>query len=186
MNLSKLPRTMLLVGLSIYIVYHLTAIIILPNSESVLGRWLSPYLTVYANNLGLNASWRFYSPDPVPYLYFEYEPMYEADVEREFETLHWPPRNRDEFLHDNYLRLTCHSQSSSVTADLSKRFLVPWLCRRHPDAYAISVRPIWEEVPTIERAGIEQRDFAHMVETRSMAPEQYECANEESAAGGEI
>src|SRR3954467_1869488 len=57
---------------SLFLLYHLAVIVIMPNPSSLLGRKYSRYLTDYANSLGLNTTWQFFSPGPAPVFYLEY------------------------------------------------------------------------------------------------------------------
>src|SRR5579871_3993566 len=56
--------------LSVWLVYHLFCILILPNGGSFLGRYSEKYILEYGNFLGINTPWNLFSPDPAHTMYF--------------------------------------------------------------------------------------------------------------------
>lgn len=56
---------------SVFLVYHLSAIIVMPNQSSFVGRTLSPYFSKYSNQLGLSYDWSFFAPEPTDPLHLK-------------------------------------------------------------------------------------------------------------------
>ncbi len=146
-------KTWLSLIISLWIIYHLVVILIMPNSTSFLLRQLgSPFLS-YANVLGLNTSWNFFSPDPAHVMYFQYSvTRKDQSSEEESEVLYIPPeKNKGPF--GNTKRRLMYSMRYMV---LDQRrvdaLLGPWLCRRHPEAFHIHVEHKIESIPPIDEA----------------------------------
>ena len=59
--------------LSVWAVFHVSAVLITPNRESYLGSRVSALMEPYANFLELSASWNFFAPQPGPPIRLEYE-----------------------------------------------------------------------------------------------------------------
>jgi hypothetical protein len=165
--------------LSVYIVYHLCAVFFMPLSGSILERTLGPFLYPYASTLGLNTTWQFFSPNPASSNYLEYEVYYPQEPGRDevrFETYQWPPKSRKGIIGENYNRRVYHSMISTIDADRTTKFLVPWLCRKHKGAQSIALRKVLTVLPEMESAqlrhGDRVSDFSKQVEVPS---EEYFC-----------
>lgn len=138
---------------SLWIVYHIAVIVVMPNSNSFLVRQVGDSLIPYANVLGLNTSWNFFSPDPAHVMYFEYSvTRKDQPVEEESPTYYIPPE-KDHGPFGNAKRRIMYSMRYVV---LDQRrvdaILGPWLCRKHPEAYQIHVEHKIETIPPIDEA----------------------------------
>jgi hypothetical protein len=170
---------------SVAIVYHLIVIVILPNSDSILGRELGPYLAPYANVFGLNTSWRFFSPEPSPAIYY----IYDADMDdggtveaadnfwkrRGFVTGRWPPDKPTGMLSQNVKRLAYHSRFTTVNSEKTEKFLGDLLCRFYPRAHTISVRGIVEEMPSIENFDSNRLNFERSAKEKDLTNFEFSC-----------
>ncbi len=148
LNLSRLLRF----ALSVFLLYHLAAIVVMPNAGSLLGRKFSRYFTDYTNTLGINTTWQFFSPGPAPVFYLEYD--IETAGAEEGVSYQIPPKRRASYYDDLYNR-TLYSMRFFVLApiDTFEHYFVRSLCRQHPEAESITVRTVGEPVVNIERAG---------------------------------
>ena len=59
--------------LSVFIILHVTTMVVVSNPGSILSRSLPHFMISYASTLGLNTTWRFFSPNPAGERYIEYE-----------------------------------------------------------------------------------------------------------------
>ncbi len=137
--------------LSVFVIYHLVAVTLIPNPDSLLTRTLSPLILPYTNTFGLNTPWQFFSPDPSSHVYFEYE-LSPPDENSKISTYRWPPASKEGYLADNYMRLIYHSRYTTSSPDRIDQFLIPWLCRHHPGAREITLRTLSEELISIDKA----------------------------------
>ena len=171
--------------LSVFLVYHLLVIVVLPNCDSILGRKLSPWLTPYANTLGLNTSWRFFSPEPSPTIYY----VYDADTaesparaaadqfwqERGFITGRWPPEQPQGMLAENIRRLVYHSRFTTMNAERVEKFMGSLLCRFFPQAPTVSVRAVLQEIPSIEKSALGSESFSESARERTLETFEFSC-----------
>ena len=163
--------------LSLWILYHLAAIVLLPSGGSLESRALSRYLIPYANLLSINTSWVFFSPGPSPTLYLEY------DLENgEMESLEeapriFPPPKVGRGFSDRYFRSLYVMRFFSIDPERMRKYFAPWLCRQHPEAAAISVHPVYEAIPGIERAWSGE-SFDEMAERNELERSRYSCRGE--------
>ena len=196
------PRTVFHGLLSVYVVYHVLAVLILPNPHSIVGNRLAGFFTPYANTLGLNTTWKFFAPNPTPNIFYEYEVIswdwfygggdfegegefedeggFEDEVELDFEfgkSHRWPPDPALErrFLADNYNRLVYHSRFVNVSEERMGRFFIPWLCRKHPYAVGISVITVTELVPSIDRSRLDRGNFEDLTRVLRSPALRFDC-----------
>lgn len=160
------------VGLTIFLVYHLAAVVLLPNPGSILARAFAPILNPYAATLAINSPWRFFAPNPGRHRYIEVE-LTKPDGDTE--TFFWPPRERDDILTENYNRRTNHSIMTTSTVERLHKYFAPWICRRFPDAESFSMRPVVIDIPSIEKAGIIDKKFAELEARVDFPPQRFDC-----------
>jgi hypothetical protein len=180
----KNRRHVLQIIFSILIAYHLAAVIILPNSSSLLGRKLGRYFIPYANTFALNTAWVFFSPGPAPMYYLEYEvemPSNDdvsSDITLDPPKYQYPPKRKDLF-DDGYNRRLYEMRFFSLNDERLRRGLIPYLCRQHPGAESVTIQSIVERVPDIERAGMDA-NFKEAGEKNQLPRETYSCDQGES------
>lgn len=140
-------------GLSLFLVYHLSTILLMPNSSSLLGRKTSWLFLSYANTMNFNTTWQFFSPGPSPTFYLEYEVEMPGDRESISAPLMYPPQRKGLVWDDAWNRRLFGMRFFALTDNQLERFFIPYLCRENPGAEAISSRGVVEKVEDIERAG---------------------------------
>jgi hypothetical protein len=172
-------RFFLSIILSGMILYHLAAVIVLPNSSSLLGRKTAGFFLPYANTLGFNTSWQFFSPGPSPMFYLEY--FVEFDREgNESEVMPYPLRRVAGSWSDSYNRRLFGMRFFSLNPDRLERYLAPFLCRQHPGAVSISVQPVYEPIQSIDRAG-DFSDFRDMRQRVDFPRQRFSCPDPSSS-----
>lgn len=143
-------------ALSVFILYHLAAILVLPMSRGVVIRETGHYFTGYANLLGLNTAWQFFSPGPSPIFYLEYTFSYphgDDVIDSEPRLL---PEKREGFgLSDHYSRRLYSMRFLSLDPVKLENYLVPWLCGKDPKAESVTVRQMFGQIQSVEKFRIE-------------------------------
>lgn len=66
--------------LSVWIVYNIFVMLIMPNVGAYFGRVTEKFVTHYASTVGLNAGWNFFSPEPAQPMYLKYRVNYRASA----------------------------------------------------------------------------------------------------------
>jgi hypothetical protein len=175
------PKRCLKAVLSVFIVYHLTAIMILPMGSGLLIRELGRYFISYANIFDLNTSWVFFSPGPSPIFYLEYRYTYPSEDDDdsliESEAMLLPEKRVGFGISDFYNRRLYSMRFLSLDPQKMERLLVPWLCRKDPKAESVSVREIFGEVQSVElhRGKYGGENFTEMTEPKRMPRQTFHC-----------
>jgi hypothetical protein len=163
------------IALSLFLVYHFSAVILLPNSSSLTGRKLAHYFLDYANQLGFNTSWAFFSPGPSPMFYLEYDvEMKNADETGASQSFVYPPPKKPFSFDDGYNRRLFGMRFFALNQERLEKYFVPFLCRQAPGAESISIRQVFERIEDIERAG-EWADYKDMAERVDLPRQRYAC-----------
>lgn len=161
------------------ILYHLGAVFIMPNSSSLLGRELAGYFLDYANLMGFNTTWQFFSPGPSPTYYLEYQVETPSDPDMlQAPTLQYPPKRKPFTWSDFYNRRLFGMRFFTLFPERLERFFVPFLCRQHPGATGVYVQSVFERIPNIERAEANAR-FKDMSERLDLPRRRYGCPEPE-------
>ena len=150
---NKKLRGVLKVLLSLFILYHLAMMFIVPHYMSMIHEKVMPYFKPYAHTLSFSTSWDFYAPNPTYYYFFEYEIIHSKN---KVDTFRWPPsRKESKRIYLNHNRLIYHSRFFML---LGKRHIIrhfiPYLCRIHPLADEITVQVMVENRPHFKKAKI--------------------------------
>ncbi len=139
---------------SIFLVYHLIAILSMPLLGSILGRRIGQFITPYTNITGLNPTWEFFSPDPPVPLYFEYIVYFEDDHGEELsppiEGL-FPEDGLEPTNNPNKIRLKTSVRLLALNEGKADTVFMGYLCRKYPRASRVFVKPIVEWIPPLEK-----------------------------------
>lgn len=164
------------IALSVFLLYHLATVLLMPNGSSLTGRKLSRYFTAYANTLGFHTTWQFFSPGPSPMFYLEYEPVYAGEEENLSEAgpQYYPPKRKGFTWSDHWNRRLFAMRFFALHPGHMERYFVPYLCRQFKDAVALDIRSIIDQVEDIERVGLwsELRESTRRVDFPS---QEYSC-----------
>lgn len=167
-------RKWIKLGLSVFVIYHLFVVLTVPNPQSYLTREVASFILPYANTLSINTPWQFFSPEPSSYVYYEYEVIPDS-LDEEMKTYQWPPKDRSEYLIDNYMRLIYHSRFSTSSEQRIHQFFLPWLCRYHPEAREITMRIMSEELVSLDKAVIVGGPLSNLLDIRTWNRIPYNC-----------
>lgn len=171
-------RLLVKAALSLFILYHMTVVLVLPNPSSIWSRKLSRFLTPYANQLSINTSWDFFSPTPAPTMYFEYQIDRGGDIHGlDSTTYYFPEFGSKGSYNPNANRLLYAMRFFILDPARVDRYFLPWLCRQHPQAEMIYLQHIIEPVENMERAGLDDT-YTKMVTKNQVQSRQYNCREE--------
>lgn len=147
---SQQGKSLLKVLLSIFILAHLAVIVILANGTSYLGRSLQHYLIPYANTLGLNSSWNFFSPDPINTFYIRYVVNFEDGREALEGFL---PRQKDQVILDSgEKRYMYAARVLGFDERRLQTLMGPYYCRKHPGAQEVTIQAVVRPIPALDTA----------------------------------
>ncbi len=175
-------RVVLKVAISTFIVYQLFAVLLLPISGSLPGRKLARFFTPYANELGMNTTWNFFSPGPSPMFFLQYEvEMSDGSEANNGEPLIYPPPREGRTFSDGWSRRFYGMRYLALDSERYVSFLVPFLCRQTPGAAAIYVQGVLEKIEDIEKADT-WAEYPDMTERMSLQRERHSCLPESEPA----
>ncbi|MCB0390925.1 MAG: hypothetical protein KDD58_06535 [Bdellovibrionales bacterium] len=167
--------------LSLFIVFHFIAVLLYPNPSSVLYRYLEPIVGAYGNQFGFNTTWQFFSPDPGSLRYIKYNVIIESDDKIDIHKYTFPPQMDPSLLKSNQARLFYYTVRMITHQPNIENFLIPYLCRKHPEATSIALKPIDKKIPTMEKARYQQADSFSDLHQNVYIPEQeFGCQREDS------
>jgi hypothetical protein len=141
--------------ISLWLVYHLLAVFVLPGGGSFVIRRLQSYLLPYANTVGVNTTWNFFSPDPANTMYFIYHINFENDEGEELkprEEGFFPPEKDKIVTNGSRRRLLYAMRFLMLDSRRLQTLMAPWLCREYPEASRVSIQMILEKIPSLDRA----------------------------------
>lgn len=161
--------------LSVYLLYHFSASLVLPNPRSYIEQHFGFLFYPYSSTLGINTPWQFFSPNPSRNVWYEYETVFE-NQENDLIPHRWPPDpNTSKMLTPNHMRLVYHSRFSTSSEERKLQFFANYFCRIHPGATAISLKTFVEEPPTMELAAISEQNVRDMVKVKEWPAEMFDC-----------
>jgi hypothetical protein len=140
---------------TLFLFYHLFVIVLMPNAGSILGRRWGHWVAPYANTLGMNATWEFFSPDPPQPFYFDYSVYFEDEQGEEKQVPvdgYFPEWRTERTLHPNKIRLKNAVRFFALTRKSVEQAFIGYLCRLYPEANRVKVRQVVEVVPNLEKA----------------------------------
>lgn len=137
----------------VFFFYQLIVIVIFANGTSLLGRKIAKYFTPYANAIGLNTSWNFFSPDPAHTMSIKYETRYEDVQGNEIKPsqIDYFPPEKNQIAKTGVSRRFLYSMRFYVLDQKKlKLFFAPWLCRKHPEASSVKIQFDFYKIPPID------------------------------------
>lgn len=145
------------VAASAALVFHLLAVLIFPNPNSIIFREM-PFLSFYGNLLGLNTTWRFFSPNPlirtVEYTVYSYDES--AETFEASKVWQYPESVEAVGNRETFNRLLNFAMLAANTAEWANALLGPILCRKHVSADVIALYQVKTEFLPIEKARMMQ------------------------------
>lgn len=150
--------------LSLWIVYNIFVMLVMPNVGAYFGRVTANVVTPYANTMGLNAGWNFFSPEPAHPMYLKYTVFYNSEEGEELKepVFGFFPMEaaKDNRPLPNITRKREWALMRYMVLD-PKRLRVlmgPWLCRQYPSATSVDMEHVIETIPFLDQAVRFQED----------------------------
>lgn len=174
-----MKKGLLQIALSIFIVFHLAVIVILANSSSYWGRNWQSVLLPYANTIGLNATWNFFSPDPAHTMFYKATMYFENEQgEDSKEPLeeYFPPEKEKVVVNSSKRRFLYSMRFLTLNQERIGQLMVPWMCRKYA-ATRVRVQLQYNEIPYLDLAAQQvNQDYQSLVRSRELINQSYPCA----------
>ena len=174
------------VALSLFILFHVITIFVFANQGSILHQTLPHFMINYATTLIFNSKWQFFAPNPmVDERYLKYEISLDDKVSAEkvvqnedttkIKYHYWPPKPNTKIFQENWNRMFIHSVLSTSSEDKVKNLFIPWACRKHSEAYSISIRKERRKLTTINVARVKDENFKRLLQPHDVELKEYIC-----------
>jgi hypothetical protein len=168
---------------SIWLVFHLACIFVLPDGGSFVGRYLQNYIVPYANTLGINVSWNFYSPDPANTMYFSSTIHFENSDGQEIKPSieEFLPPEKSEIVTDSSKRRLLYAMRYLAMSRNSLQVIMgPWICREHPGSTRVSIHHVVEKIPNLDTVlQYSQEQVANLREPLEGSNYEFKCGSAE-------
>lgn len=180
MILMKRAKPLFKVFLSLWIVYNIFTLLVMPNIGSFWGMSAFPFIAPYANTVGLNGSWSFFSPDPPTHtLYLRYFVSFlnERGEESQDSIEGYFPEEKGQRITSPFRQREFYVMHFMSRQPKYLRILMgPWLCRKHPGASIVDMTYVAETVPYLDQATASKgKDLSEMSEESKVLQESYSC-----------
>lgn len=186
MTSTKRAALILKALLSLWIVYNIVVIIVMPNAGSYFGRVTSRFIGPYANAVGLNAGWNFFSPDPAHTMYIRYMVYFNNPTDPDAEPLKEPiegyfPAEKNKMISSVFRSRELYLMRFMI---IDKRHLKnlfgAWLCRQYPGASSVDMEHVIETVAMLdEAAAFKDESMAELSKELQFVAERFRCDHSE-------
>ncbi|MFS4459907.1 hypothetical protein [Bdellovibrio sp. HCB2-146] len=169
--------------LSLWIVYHIIVIVIMPNAGGYLGRVTSRYIAPYANIFGVNVGWNFFSPDPAHTMYIRYMVYFNNDSgEDEKEPIEgYFPAQKNQRNDSIFNSRELYVMRFMIINPKHLKYLFgPWLCRQYPGATSVDMEHVIETVPFLDQVVMKKTEaVSSMSDELQFSAQRYKCGSGE-------
>lgn len=142
---SKSKTKWIQAGLSLFLVYHLFALFIAPNSQTYLGYQVKAFVEPYLSLLEMVSGWNFFAPDPgPPPIFLEWDLLDDKGVA--YERGRFPDFPSRFFWRERQNRRITLSRFMVNDDSHSERMFIPYLCEQNPKAHGVR---LWKTSLTI-------------------------------------
>jgi hypothetical protein len=166
-------------GLSLFILFHLAVIVIMANGGSYLGRSFQAQLLPYANSLGLNATWNFFSPDPAHTMFYKYRVFFEDELGNETQPTiegFFPPEKTHVVIDSSKRRLLYSMRFLTIDPSRIRSLMGPWLCKQHTGARRVRIEYVVEQIPLLDTAVSRRNEpMENLVTERNLINNEISC-----------
>lgn len=168
--------------LSLWIVYNIFTMLVMPNVGAYFGRVTSRFITPYANTVGLNASWNFFSPDPAHTMYIRYTVRYlDTDGNETKESVEgYFPEEKNKGVSAASRKRDLYAMRFMVIEPKRLRILMgPWLCKQYPGSTSIEMEHVIETVPPLDQVvTLKDETVKDLSQELQFVREFYSCAGD--------
>ena len=154
--LKQIPPSSLVIKaakviLSLWLVFHVLTMVIMPNANSFASRQFRDVVYPYSNVMGLTVGWSFFSPDPAHVLYLRYV-VYFKDQDRESIEGYFPKEKNKAATDVRGKRDWTVMRFMLLDHKRLGVLMAPWICRQNPGAESVYLEYVMETVPPMDEA----------------------------------
>ena len=147
--MSPIIKKPVAVVVSVFIVYHILTIALMPNAGSFIGRQLGFVFADYAKTMGLAFNWALFAPDPADTIYMEIDlTMKDGSEER----IYLPEAGPGVDLNPGKRRYLYFVRQMMFEPHKVELVLGPWLCRRDSNLKTARIKHRADRIPLLDAA----------------------------------
>ena len=140
---------------------------------------MEPLIGSYGNQFGLNTTWQFFSPNPGSLRYLDYNAIIESEDKVDIESYTFPPQGDEVFFKTNQARMFYYMVRMITHSQNIADYLIPYLCRKHPQATSIAIKAVDKQIPTMEKARLQHaEDFSELWREAEIPEQEFGCSRE--------
>jgi hypothetical protein len=146
---TELPRPRMKwvkAGLSLFIVFHLFCVLLVPNSDNATGEFFLRFTKPYLFFFEMTNTWNFFAPNPEPPIWIDYQ-LLDAQGQPYFNG-RWPDIQKPYFLRERQTRLITAADFMVNNEVSAEKMMVNYLCHLQPHPDSLRLWRIMETVPT--------------------------------------
>lgn len=145
---SALSAGWLKFGLSLLILYHLCAVVFVPNGEFLLGKWSESVLLPYIEFFEFSNRWSFFAPNPGQPMFIDWEIAGKDGAT--LESGRWPDSHEAFFFRERYNRRVETVEFMMSDDTRIEKLMLPMLCRRSAGANSVRLWRVLYDLPSRE------------------------------------
>lgn len=150
-------------ALSIFIVYHLFAVLLVPNGQSFLGsksaKWVEPYVNLFE----FTNNWSFFAPEPgPPPIYIEYELIDREGHSSEFGR--WPSLHNPYALRERQNRKIAAAEFMMSSEVRAEKMMIPYLCKEHNNVGSVRLWRVVYSIPQFRDVAEGKREIGDEIQ----------------------
>lgn len=169
-------KTWLQALLSLFVVFHLSVMVVLANGSSFFGRSFQAVIVPYGNLISLNTTWNFFSPDPAHTMYLRYFVEFlDSDGNELQEPIEGfvPPDKEKISIDSSERRFLYAMRFLIIDQSRMETLLGPWLCKRYAGATFVSMEQSWRRIPSLDEARASEK--FELKDEETVKKLSYEC-----------
>ncbi len=176
---------------SIFALYQIFVMCVMPNLGSYLGRSAQKYISPYASAMGLNSGWNFFSPDPAHTMYLRYYVHFEdlnadgdevkSENEKPMIEGFFPPEKNKSIAGFTRHREAILMRFMILNPKRLQYLMGDWLCRQYPGSTRVDMEHVIETIPSlVESVAFEDQDVRELSKEVQVTKAEYTCSGQNS------
>jgi len=133
-------------GLSLFLVFHLFCMLLVPNSDNYAGEFFLKFTQPYLFFFELTNTWNFFAPNPEPPIYIDYQ-LLDAQGQS-YVTGRWPDIKTPYFLRERQTRLITAADFMVNNEHRAEKMMVNYFCHQIPHPGSVRLWRIMETAPS--------------------------------------
>lgn len=141
--------------MSLWILYHLVGILIMPSPQSILVKNWAWFFRPYLNALTINTTWNLFSPDPATAGFMNVQ-MVSQEFETGVKEFTWPRMADQKDRDPRFARELYFMRYMVMNENHIKNIVIPEICKQDKSIQEVSLRFYTTVIPSLEVASTDR------------------------------